>query len=271
MKLKYALGKGISIVFAFISILSCERNTPATEPETGHISFIFKHLIDGQPLTTSTMKYVNEAGNPYQVDELMYFISDVILYKNDGTSYKINGWTDIHYIDIGIASTLNWDVFDKIAKGKYDSISFTFGLSEALNTSFRFVNPPESNMMWPDILGGGYHFLMINGKWKTPQDVIENYAFHLGTGQLYHGSGINTDSIYAFVPNHFNVSLRDAVFEIKTGSTTHIEIKMNVESWFKTPIVYDHNTWGGSIMQNQEAMSIIRQNGIDVFTMGSTF
>ena len=33
-----------------------------------------------------------------------------------------------------------------------------------------FVNPPEVNMMWPDVLGGGYHYLMLNGKWKTPEN-----------------------------------------------------------------------------------------------------
>jgi hypothetical protein len=24
-----------------------------------------------------------------------------------------------------------------------------------------FVNPPEVNMAWPEVLGGGYHYLML--------------------------------------------------------------------------------------------------------------
>jgi hypothetical protein len=40
---------------------------------------------------------------------------------------------------------------------------------------------------------------------------------------------------------------------------------MQVENWFQSPNLYDHNTWGGDIMQNQEAMILGVKNGWDVF------
>ncbi len=32
--------------------------------------------------------------------------------------------------------------------------------------------------------------------------------------------------------------------------------------------IYDHNYWGGAIMQNQPAMHMAKENGFDVFTVG---
>ena len=129
-----------------------------------------------------------------------------------------------------------------------------------------FVNPPEVNMMWPDILGGGYHYMMINGRWKDLSSVNQSFAFHLGIGQLYHSNVIEVDSIYAFVQNYFTVTLPNSAFVISNAETQKVEITMDVDSWFKTPDIYDHNFWGGAIMQNQEAMQMAARNGKDVFS-----
>ena len=45
------------------------------------------------------------------------------------TKKLIADWTDNHYVDIDIPSTLTWDVYDDIASGSYDSISFIFGFT----------------------------------------------------------------------------------------------------------------------------------------------
>jgi hypothetical protein len=42
---------------------------------------------------------------------------------------------------------------------------------------------------------------------------------------------------------------------------------MNVEKWWDQPNVYDHNTIGGKIMQNQNAMRMGVENGLSVFTI----
>ncbi|NTW33257.1 MAG: hypothetical protein HGB12_11655 [Bacteroidetes bacterium] len=260
-----------NIFFIWIAFSSCKPDK-VDEPiplETGHINFKFLHYIDGQPLQKDSMMYVNAAGNIYEVDQLMYFISDVTLHKSDGKKIIINDWKDIDYVDTDIPSTLTWVVYDSIPVGAYDSISFTFGINSEKNKSFMFVNPPEVNMMWPDILGGGYHYMMLNGKWRDTASLIQNYNFHLGIGQLYKSNVIDVDSIYAFVPNYFNVNLPNSSFTIEKDNTREIKIIMNIDSWFKTPHIYDHNYWGGNIMQNQAAMQMAKENGYDVFTVGN--
>jgi hypothetical protein len=92
--------------------------------------------------------------------------------------------------------------------------------------------------------------MMINGKWKNQNNEIENYAFHLGIGQLYKSNVIDLDSIYQFVQNYFSVKLPNSSFTIEEDKTRQIEIIMNVDSWFATPYVYDHNYWGGAIAKS---------------------
>jgi hypothetical protein len=255
----------ISTVF-----ISCCKKPPEPEPETGHISFKFTHNVDGLPLQKDTMIYVNTAGNPYEINEVKYFISDVTLYKSDGTATIIDDWKNINYVDIDIPSTLTWSVYDDIPAGTYDSINFVFGINAAKNISFMFVNYPEVNMMWPDVLGGGYHYMMLNGKWKDTVDVVNNFNFHMGVGQLYHSDATDcVDSIYLpFIQNYFTVSLHNSSFTLADNATKNIEIVMNIDSWFKTPHDFDFNHWGQNIMQNQPAMQMAKENGFDVFTIG---
>jgi len=40
---------------------------------------------------------------------------------------------------------------------------------------------------------------------------------------------------------------------------------MHVDEWFNNPDIYDHNQYGGDIMENQEAMSKACGNGWNVF------
>jgi len=262
--------KLLIILFVFISgfIVGCgDKNDPAPEPEkNGKIVLSFTHLINGEPIQFDTIIYVNEAGNPYLVNEIQYFISDVTLYKNNGNEILIDDWKDIHYVDTDLPYTWTWEVYDKIPEGVYNSVSFTYGFSEEKNISFMFVNPPERDMFWPEFLGGGFHYMKLNGKWLEAGQSTQNtpFDFHLGIGQIYYSY---PDSITGFTHNNFRVSLPNSGFTILTGQTKEIEIIMNVENWFKDPYIYDHDIWKGYIMQNQDAMQIVKENGYNVFSI----
>jgi hypothetical protein len=240
-----------------------DNSTPATP--SGKVVFLMNHQVNGQPLKENELIYTNAAGNEYLITEVKYFISDITFYRNDGSKKVIGDWKDIFYVDEDIQETKTIRFFDKIPAGSYDSINFIFGISQEKNKSFLFVDPPEVNMFWPEVLGGGYHYMMINGKWKDTTGVNMPFNFHLGIGQLYHGNTYNVDSIYAFVQNYFTVSLPGSAFTIADKDTATFQLTMNIENWFKDPHVFDFNQWGGAIMQNQPAMQIAKENGWDVF------
>ncbi len=264
---KYVAIAGIVVFILFASLSGCNKNNkPPEQPGQGKIAFHFKHLINGQPIIYDSLMYTNAAGNKYMVNEIQYFISDVTLYKNDGSEKMIKDWQRIYYVDSDLDNTWNWEVYDDIAPGTYDSISFIFGIPDEENISFMYVNPPERDMFWPEYLGGGYHYMKLNGKWLEAGQTWQTtpFDFHLGRGQIYYSY---PDSIIGFIDNSFRVSLPASEFTISAGQTKDIEIKMNVENWFKDPHLFNLDVYGGYIMQNQEAMQMAKENGHNVFSV----
>lgn len=256
------------LILTIALLLSCSENKDKPEPEKGNIVFTFTHFEGNEPLEYDTLKYTNAAGNQYLVSEIQYFISDVKLHKSCCGYQLIDQWKDIHYVDTDLPDTHAWQVYDPIEPGDYQKISFTFGISEEKNQSLVFVNPPERDMFWPEIMGGGYHYMKLNGKWLDANQEILPFNFHLGIGQIYSGGVIVPDSITGFVQNYFEVELPNSAFTIASGQTLHFEIRMNVANWFQNPHNYDHNYWGGNIMQKQDAMQMGCENGkADVFSI----
>jgi hypothetical protein len=234
--------------------------------KTGKFDLQFTHRVDGKNLGLDKLIYANAAGNPYQVNEVKYFISKLYLLKTNNEWVKITQNEGVHYVDLAYPNTLTWNLAD-IIEGDYMGISFIFGLDETDNQSNRFVDSPEKDFFWPLPLGGGYHYLQINGKWKDRDGNLKNMNFHAGIGQLYKQNVMDIDSIYAFIHNYFRVDL-PINFSVEKNKTTKLNLSMNIDKWFSTPIVYDHNYFGSGIMQNQQAQEVIRQNGKNVFTVG---
>jgi hypothetical protein len=252
---------GLLILTLFLS--ACKKDPePEQKDPAGKISLSFNHFCDGQPLDFDIRKYVNAAGNEYLVNEIQYFISDVKLHQPDGSYYLIQAWKDIHYVDTDIAGTQEWIVYDDIEVGEYSGISFTFGINEEKNQSLMFTDPPESLMFWPEYLGGGYHYMKLNGKWLDTNGLERPYNFHLGIGQEYDPV---SGEITGFFQNYFEINVSGSSFEVVQNEQTHINLVMHIDRWFKTPHIYDHNEWGGDIMQKQEAMKLGCENGTDVF------
>ena len=241
-------------LFCFIG---CKKPVP-----TGHLKVHFVTEVDGHTLQYDVLDYVNDAGNHYEVNEVRYFISRVVLTNADGTQVSITDNDGIHYYDSDISSTFNWLIDDELPVGKYKSISFVFGLDAAQNVTGFFVNPPETNMAWPEPIGGGYHYMQINGKWLNTSDELTPFCLHSGIGQTYQDGEIT-----GFVHNFFTVTLPLASLEIGESTTSEITLRMNVNNWFREPNVYDFNEWGGAIMQNQAAQEVLKANGKNVFSV----
>ena len=252
----------ILLLVPVLMLAACGKSEdPAPGPETGKIIFQFHHYCDGTPLDYDIRKYVNEAGNEYMVNEIQYFISDVKLHR-DAQTVMIGEWKDIHYVDSDMPSTQEWVVYDKIPAGQYNSISFTFGINGEKNQSLMYTDPPESLMFWPEYLGGGYHYMKLNGKWLDTTGLERPYNFHLGIGQVYDPG---TGDITGFIQNYFEIEVINSSFIVEKDRVTTIELVMHVDRWFSNPNTYNHDEWGGDIMQKQEAMKLGCENGWNVF------
>ena len=243
-----------------------------------YTDFFKKHYKNLVILTAAGTSLDNGSNKGKTRDELWIFCkSEIDAFKSEifmkwpSFLSSSRGVNDIEFGSVSgciLLGSFIWYSFmlaDKIAPGSYDSVSFILGITEEKNKSNLFVNPPEMIMAWPAVLGGGYHYMMLNGKWKDTLGSLSPFNLHLGIGQLYSGNTYNTDSIYAFVQNYFRVNLPGSAFTLRDKDSLVFNLTMHIDRWFDTPHVYDFNFWGGHIMQKQPAMQTISENGCDVF------
>jgi len=236
----------------------------------GNFIFTFSHKVNGESLKFDTMLYQTSLGNRYMVTDLQYFISRVSLHSVKGNWIFITTDDGIHYTDARDNESATWWVKDHIPTGTYDSIAFTFGLDENQNTTGRFPDPPQRDMFWPDMMGGGYHYMKMNLKWKNDTMIQAlPFDFHLGIGQIYASNSGNNDSIIGFVQNHFRVSL-PCKLDLSTGGYHQVMLLMNVDRWFDGQNAFDFSAYPNGIMQNQEGMFRACMNGKKAFSVTIT-
>ena len=222
---------------------------------TGRLDIILSHTANGNKVVFDSVTYTNEIGNLYIVNEIQYFISNISLQKENGEWLAIDANANTHYIDTDIEASKTLS-FSNIEPEKYTHIRFTFGLDETDNITGRFTEQPESNMFWPEPLGGGYHYMKLNGKWINSEGQYAPMNVHLGIGQ--------NNTLTEFYQNYFQVLLPIDV-NITEDREAEMQLNMVIDNWFRTPNIIDLAEYGSGIMQNQTAQELFKANGNDVF------
>ena len=234
----------------------------------GHVRFVFEHRWDEAVLCTDeTTQYINAAGNVVTFSNLEYFISNLTITGNKQVAFcnpDIHGSPNIHYISNTTAhSTITSP--HRIPAGEYNHIKFIFGIDSAQNkTNFGHSHAPISpyrEMFWPQNLGGGYHHMKLDGKWRHPgQETDRPFALHLGI--LRRTSQTAGEEVFL---NYFPVVI-PREFQIKRNDTTTVTIIMDVKQWLEPPYyVWDFSVMSSGIMQREHAMDSLAKNGRNVF------
>ena len=214
------------------------------------VTFEVEHKVGSESLAFDEILFVNEAANSYSVETLKYFLSDITLHEEDGSTVLLK---DVQYVDARELSTLSFAGMTQLAKGTYTKISLVFGLNESRNVSGDFPNTPENAMEWPEPMGGGYHYMKLEGKYEVDGETF-NYNTHTGATMG--------------VPYHVEIDIED--FRLKTdGDDVTITLTMDLNKWYSTPNVYNFETFGQAIMGNPTAQETLSQNGYNVFTADS--
>ena len=233
----------------------------------GDLSINIGYSINGKALITDSLCYHNEAGNEFMIAEIQWFVSNMALQDEQGEWVELNrhGTDDartakVFYFDTNIPESQRIKT-DPIPVGRYKTLRFTFGLDEETNISGLFSNPPEANMFWPEPLGGGYHYMKLNGRYLDENEQLVPLNIHLGIGQ-------NEDHT-AFYQNYFTVEL-PIDFTIAENAENQLYLTMIIDNWFRQPNLYDFNVFGSAIMQNQVAQQALKENGRDVFSVMQT-
>lgn len=181
---------------------------------------------------------VNPAGNHYKIDKLQFYISNLKLFKNNIKKFQSD---KIVYLD---PQTDKFGSFlvENIPVGNYDKITFDLGLDSAKNTDLALPSSIENNnMSWPTAMGGGYHFLKMEGHYLDGSSTWQGYAVHLGRNENLPHVTITTGLNQTRIQNQYNL-----IF--------------NINQVFGSPNIYDLLTQPSYTMSDSIAMSKIKIN-----------
>ncbi|TSA29071.1 MAG: hypothetical protein D4R67_02615 [Bacteroidetes bacterium] len=269
MNSTFRTGPVVLLVSLIVILTGCKKDNdqPVPTPTFGSINIQFKHVFNEIPLLLDTLAWTDDFNNSFEINEVQYFISDVRLHLKGGGTYQIATSDGIHYVDARIPESHQWLPVDQIPPATYDSVSFTFGLNAVKNQSNRFPDPPERDMFWPEILGGGYHYMKLNTKWKNDTVAeLRPFMMHLGIGQIYDPD--KPDSIIGYVQNYFFVKLDSSSFVMETGKLKILVLTMHLDRWFDgPPDAINLATMPQGIMQNQPLMHTVCLNGRGAFSV----
>lgn len=238
---------------------TCVYKTPTTVPtEThAHLTFNFSHHFDGTAVTHNDVhapafSFINQNGDTLSLTKLKYLISDIRLFTSTGDSILIDGYK---LVDLGDETTHTWATTEHIPFGSYTNIKFTFGFDSTDNVSNAYTDLNSASWNWPGSIGGGYHFMQMEGKYKF-QGNDSTYAYHMGTA---HNMMTMTNE-----QNYFVADLG----AITITNDASVEIKMDISEWYKNPYTWDLNTFHSGLMMNYTAQKNMQLNGVSVFSLG---
>ncbi len=250
--------KIILLLAVAIVAFGCKSDDDSNNtPTNAAIAFKFTQNWNGADVTPSnfnTSVFENAAGNFVSISRLRYLISRVVLHKEDGTSVAFEGY---NLIDLADANSLNFNPSATATTGDYTGISFVYGFNEEDNVSGAYPDLNAADWNWPSMLGGGYHFMQMDGTFDDTNGAPQPYNFHNGTARVSEG---------VFEQNFITFDF-DQNFTITDDAT--IEIKMDISEWYKNPLTWDLNERSVDLMMDYLAQKDINRNGKTVFSIGA--
>lgn len=245
------LMSGLFIASGFL--FSCKKdnpepdNTPTPAPTTVESFIRFKHKVDNIAVEFDTVKYVNDFGNDFSIETIRYFVSNVAFVKSNGDVVNV---TDAIYVDAREAGYNQKKFTTAIPNGEYTEMRFTFGLDSAMNQTGAFNNFPEAAMEWPMMMGGGYHYMKLEGRYED-QGSYNHFNFHTGP--------LNNNKNYFQVATPMTLTVSNGSFDVA--------LSMEIQNWFKNPNSFDLTTISQGMMGSQTKQELVKNNGFDVFSV----
>ena len=241
------------LIIVVIGLVSCSSDEEKASDIL--ISVTNSQNWDGENITVSdlgTTEFIDENGEILKIERLRYLISKVILTNSNADEIEIGTYK---LIDLADNNTLNYATNIVIPPGTYTGISFVYGFNEEDNIDQAYPDLNTASWSWPEMLGGGYHFMQLDGTFTSPTNISPlPFNYHNGTARISEG---------VFVQNFIRVN----VDGLSIDSNTNIDIKMNLAEWFKNPKTWDLNLLNTGLMGNYDAQRKMNENGQSVFSV----
>ncbi len=250
----------LGVFCLFLILNSCSEDNDINQ-EPVAITLNFSHSWEETEITDTDFndpRFTNENGDLLSIQRLRYLISEITLTHESGVVTRLN---DYKLVDVSNDESLSFMTSKEILPGEYTRASFRFGFSEENNIDGAYTDLNTANFNVPGEnaspnLGGGYHYMQLDGNYINNQEELSPYNYHM---------------ISAIDPTNTNEPM-DTSFEknigaISIGGNTTINIEMDVSAWFKNPNTWDLNENNINLMGNYEVQLLMKQNGTSVFNI----
>lgn len=245
------INKTYLLILSSALIISCKRDKKIEpigntfENPFSSAKFYINVKSNSAPIEWDSLNNINAAGNTYSIHNINMYISNITMKRNDGYVYYNN---NIFYIDPAQQSKNSFQL-DSIPKGNYIEISYFIGIDSARNIDFGLGPTIDNlNMAWPTAMGGGYHFIKIEGHYLNTANIKKGYAIHLGKNK-----------------NLVEIKINNSLTQ--QNSQHCYSLTFNVNEVFQTPYLYNLNLDNNYTMSDSIAMSKIKINMTDAFTI----
>jgi len=241
--------KKISALLFLVILLFCSCDK---EEENISLTLKFTHNWNGVPITNqdfNTFKFTTANGENISIERLRYLISNISLAEESANNHFL--------IDVGKNAENLIPIKDVLSNN--NKLTFTFGLTDSENIDGSYQDLNSVNFNVPGMLGGGYHYMQFDGKYKDTNNQDANFNYH-----VIRAVDTSDPTNLKFEDTSFTVDL--GIIEIKNNTT--IEISMNIAEWFTNPNTWDLNVLNTVLMPNFEAQKQMSANGKTVFRVG---
>ena len=254
MKLKFIIKTIILTLTAF----ACERETANNQSVTLKITFLHKWnqtIVNNDDF--NIFQFTNAFGNELSIERLRYLVSDVKLTKNNGETILINNYSLLNLED---NNTLSISSDQNLTIGSYDDISFVLGFKNEYNIDGAYPDLNSASWNVPPMLGGGYHFMQLDGKYINNDGNEASYNYHL----IRAADNLGPNPTFP----------QDTFIEISLGPISILEssevfISMNIANWFEDPNLWDLNLYNQMLMPNSMVQIMMYENGQNIFNIES--
>lgn len=246
------------ILVYFTFIFSCSEDND-DKVSQANITFNFSHSWDTAAVTNAdfnTTEFTNANGDQLSITKLRYLISRITFEKTTGEIFVLDGYS---LVDVTNNSNLSFTSTSTIPTGTYSKVSFIFGFNNEDNYNNNYLDLNSTSWNVPDMLGGGYHYMQLEGKFIDNTTTEKGYAYH--AIRAVDNSGINQ----VFKDTFFEVDLA----KITISNSATFNMNMNIAEWFKNPNTWDLNVLNNMLMPNFDAQILMFENGQSTFSLES--
>lgn len=179
-------------IASILLISACKKEDPkpTSSPydvtKMGYITIHFDNKVGNLDLVIDSPYYTNSLNQSYTVSKFNYFISNLILENEDGTTYTIP--QDSSYFLVEETDPESSEITLRVPEGNYKKVRFTIGVDSLRSTLALTertgdldVSGTAAGMYW--VWNSGYIFMKMEGTFNDPTDTVANdqmYMYHIG-------------------------------------------------------------------------------------------